>query len=68
MFKEVPEYIIKESAVLAADSESENNTFIRLLEAAEKYKEAKLTPVYILNTTTMEIAVVAKEMLNKKLH
>lgn len=67
-FKVIPEHIIKESAFLAHEFEGANNSFIRLLKAAEEYKQANMTPVFLVNTINMDVKVVAKETYNKKLH
>jgi hypothetical protein len=68
LFKIIPEKIIKESAFMAMKTEGEDNSFFRLLEAAEGFRKADLTPVYILNAETMDVMVIAKETYNKRLH
>jgi hypothetical protein len=67
-FKIIPEHIIKESAFLAQEFEGANNSFMRLLKAAEEFKQANLTPVFLVDTINMNVKVVAKETYNKKLH
>jgi len=68
LYKIIPEKIIKESAFMAMKLDGEDNSFFRLLTAAEEFRKADLTPVYILDATTMDVMVVAKETHNKKLH
>ena len=53
---------------MAMKTEGEDNSFFRLLTAAEEFRKAELTPVYILDATTMDVMVVAKETHNKRLH
>lgn len=67
-FKVIPEHIIKESAFLAQEFEGANNSFMRLLKAAEEFKQADMSPVFLLDTITMDVKVVAKETYNKNLN
>lgn len=67
-FKVIPEHIIKESAFLAHEFEGANNSFIRLLKAAEEFKQANMSPIFLLDTLSMDVKVIAKETYNKKLH
>jgi hypothetical protein len=67
-YKIIPEQIIKDSAFVAMKSEGANNSFVRLLKAAEEYRQANLTPVFILDTYNMDVVVVAKETYKKRLH
>ena len=68
MYKIIPEKIIKESAFMAMKLDGEDNSFFRLLTAAEEFRKAKLTPVFILDANTMDVMVIAKETYNKRLH
>jgi hypothetical protein len=47
--------------------ETENN-FFKLIEIADEYKAAGLTPIFILDPETMNIGVFAKEMIGQKVH
>lgn len=67
-FKVIPEHIIKESAFLAHEFEGANNSFMRLLKAAEEFKQANMSPIFLLDTFSMDVKVIAKETYNKKLH
>jgi hypothetical protein len=67
-FKVIPEQIIKDSAFMAFESEGANNSFMRLLSAAEEFRQANLTPVFLLDTINMDVKVIAKETYNKRLH
>lgn len=67
-YKVIPEKIIKESAFLSIELEGANNSFFKLLLAAEEFKKADMTPVFILDVYTMRIKVIAKETHKKKLH
>lgn len=67
-FKVIPEHIIKESAFLAHEFEGANNSFTRLLKAAEEFKQANMSPIFLLDTLSMDVKVIAKETYNKKLH
>jgi hypothetical protein len=63
---EIPENIVMASASFMED-EPDNN-FKKILEAANEYKKADMTPVYILDKDTMNIYVVALETFGKKLN
>ena len=67
-FKVVPERIIQDSAFVALKEGEEDNSFMRLLEAAQDFRKADLTPVYVLDIHTMDVFVVAKETYKKRLH
>jgi hypothetical protein len=67
-FKIIPEHVIKESAFLVQEFEGANNSFTRLLKAAEEFKQADMTPVFLFDTIRMDVKVVAKETYNKKLN
>lgn len=67
-FKVIPEHIVKESAFMAHEFEGANNSFMRLLQAAEEFRQANLTPVFLVDTLNMDVKVIAKETYNKKLH
>lgn len=63
---QVPEYIIQSAALSLSDDE--NNSFSRVLKAAEEYKEAGMTPVFVLDKERMDIYCFAEETFGKKLH
>jgi hypothetical protein len=66
MFAIVPEYVIKNYAMLNADEN--NNIFQQALDEGKIYSEALITPVYIYNQYTRELSVTSEERLNKKYH
>jgi hypothetical protein len=39
-----------------------------VLKAADEYKAANMTPIFILDQYNMDVMVVAKETFGKKLH
>ena len=61
----VPEDIIEQAA---SAFNGEENNFSRLLLTADEFRDAELTPMFILNNRTMELLVVCKETFNKKLN
>lgn len=63
---EVPENIV--IAAAEAIPEDENSSFRVVLRAAEEYRAANMTPVFILDRYNMDILVVAAETFGKKLH
>ena len=66
MYQIVDEEIII-SAAKALKSEP-GNSFERALAIAEEYREADLTPVFILNYETKVISVTTQELVEKKYH
>jgi len=65
MYQVVPEKVIKNCAV-ELENEEPNNSFSILLKEGELYKQASLTPIYILDTERSEMIVTSKEKLDKK--
>lgn len=63
---EVPEYIVKMAA--SAIPENEESGLRTVLKAADEFKAAKLTPIFILDQYNMDILVVCKETFGKRLH
>ena len=63
---QVPEHIVR-SAWDAVDNEKDSGFGIVLL-AAEEFKAANMTPIFILDKTNMDIMVVAQETFGKLLH
>ncbi|CAB4162506.1 hypothetical protein UFOVP787_50 [uncultured Caudovirales phage] len=66
----VPEEIVKEAAAVVKMTEPDsNNSFQKVLNAGEAFKEAGLEPIYLLNQEDMSIQVITKETFDiKKLH
>ena len=63
---EIPESIILEAVkYIPEDEESGMRT---VLLAADEYRAANLTPVFILDQYSMNILVVCKETFGKRLH
>ena len=54
---EVPEAMIQQAAI----SVGGNNNFARLLIAANTYREANLTPIYLTNQAQSALRVIARE-------
>lgn len=67
MYQIIPERVIRESAEHMRD-EDPLNSFHFLLEEGELYKEADLTPVYLMNTETRVVMVTSRQYMNKKFH
>lgn len=67
MYQIIPEKVIKSAAEHMRETDPLNN-FHFILEEGELYKEAELTPVYLLNTETKEVLVTSKECMSKKFH
>lgn len=62
----VPESIVEDAA--AACSDDEHNSFRKVLRAAEEFKKAEMTPIFILDIERMDLIVVTKETFQKKLN
>lgn len=63
--------IIDESYVRYASEqygEDDKNMFLKILKTAQVYKDAEMTPVFLLDPITMAIYVVAQETFGKLLH
>lgn len=67
-FKIIPEHVMEESADTATSMGESDNSFSRMLLAAEEYKKAEMTPMFILDMKNMDVYCVAKETFGKKLH
>ena len=66
-------YLVKvpESVVISAADcmlDDPYNSFARVLEYGREFKEAGMTPMYILDKEKMDIHVVAEETFGKKLN
>lgn len=62
----VPEDVIASAAAYMADEP--DNSFATVLESGRLFREAGMTPLYILDKDNMNVHVVAKETFGKKLH
>jgi hypothetical protein len=61
--------VAEETIEAAADFfGEEENSFARLILATKEFKDAGLTPLYLLNTEDKSLIVVAVETYQKKLH
>ena len=67
-YKIVPEKVIKESAEMATDLGESDNSFSHLLLKAEEFKQANMTPMFLLDPYRMDVLCVARETFGKKLH
>ena len=67
-FKVIPEHIMEASAEMAIQMGESDNSFSRMLLAAQEFKSANMTPKFILDAKNMDVFVVAKETFGKKLH
>lgn len=63
---EIPEKIVY--AAWEASGEDDEGGFSKVLEAAEIYKEANMTPMFVLDQINMQIYCFAKETIGKRLH
>lgn len=63
---EVSEEVMREAVqYIPEDEESGIRT---VLKAADEYKAANMTPIFIMDRYSMSVYVVAKETFGKKLH
>lgn len=63
---QVSEEVMREAVqYIPEDEESGIRT---VLKAADEYKAANMTPIFIMDRYTMSVYVVAKETFGKKLH
>lgn len=67
-YKIIPEHIMEASAADVVEMGESDNTFSRMLVAAKEFKDANMTPIFLLDVKTMDVFVVAKETFGKKLH
>jgi hypothetical protein len=61
---EIPESLVKESSLFSPDDSS----FSRLLNVAEEFKNANMTPMFLFDKQQALLYCVAKETYEKKLH
>lgn len=67
-YKVIPEEVMEESAALAIEMGESDNSFSRMLLAAQEFKDADMTPIFLLDSRKMDVIVVAKETFGKRLH
>ena len=63
---EIPESILLQAVQFIPDDEESGIRTVLL--AADEYRAANLTPVFILDHDSMNILVVCKETFGKRLH
>lgn len=63
---QIPENIVH--AAFEASGEDADGGFSKVLEAAEIYREANMTPIFVLDQINMQIYCFAQETLGKRLH
>jgi len=64
----VPEHIIIDADSAMLEDNDETSSFNKVLNAGAEIKNAGLTPIYMLDTEKMDLLVVVKEYIGKKLH
>ena len=67
-YKVIPERVMIEADKASCELGEANNSFGRLLKVAEEYKDAGVTPVFLLDTEHMDLFVVCEETFKKKLN
>lgn len=68
LLKVIPEDIIIESAQISTGLGDSNNSFSRLLVVADEFRQANMTPIFVLNSVDMSMSVVAKETFKQRLN
>jgi Mg/Co/Ni transporter MgtE len=63
---EVPESTLRQVADYIP--QEEESGIRRVLKAAEEYRAANMTPIFILDQQNMDVLVVCKETFGKRLH
>jgi hypothetical protein len=67
-YKIIPEKIMIEADKASRESGDANNSFGRLLKVADEYKDAGVTPIFLLDPRRMDVLVVCEETFKKKLN
>lgn len=67
-YKVIPEHAMEASAELAMELGESDNSFSRMLIVAQEYREAEMTPMFILDVRNMNVICVARETFGKRLH
>jgi len=62
----IDEDTVQKAAEYCQDDEM--NSFRRIWKVGQEYKEAGMTPVYLLDQSEMQLTVVAGETFGKKLN
>jgi len=62
----IPEHVVEDAA--AAITDDEDNSFARLLKAANEYRDAGLTPLFMIDPNYKDLVVICRETFGKKLH
>jgi len=65
--KIVPEKMIFDAAVMFQE-EDPNNSFVRLLNAANEFRDAGLTPMFLSDINMHNLMVTTEEKLQKNYH
>lgn len=63
---QVSEEVVRQAVQYIPDDEESGMRTV--LKAADEYKAANMTPIFILDKSNMSIYVVAEETFGKKLH
>jgi hypothetical protein len=65
----IPEYVVRQAAEYLNEMyPDEPNSYNTILEEAEEYYKADMTPLFFLDREQMVIIVAAEETLGKVLH
>jgi hypothetical protein len=66
MYFAIPESVVREASDAIPDDP--NNSFARILRAGKEFRDAGMTPLYILDPNYKDLVVVAQETFKKKLN
>jgi hypothetical protein len=67
-YKVIPEHIMEASAEMETEMGRSDNSFSRMLVTAREFKDAGMTPMFLLDVKNMDVLCIAKETFGKKLH
>lgn len=67
-YVELDENIIVDSDWASCQMGDINNNFGKLLEMGSKFRENGAEPIYILDTKTMDVLCISKDLYEKKTH
>lgn len=67
MYHIIPEKLIENSAEIMRELDPLNRYYF-LLEEADLYRAANLTPIYLLDIGTDEVFVTSQEYMSRKFH
>jgi hypothetical protein len=65
--KILPEQMIRDAAEMFM-VEDPRNSFVTLLESADEFRQAGLTPIFLSDVDMQKLLVTTKEKIQKKLH